>query len=241
MGVAGWAAYKLDRLFARVSRGRVRLWVLCLNVQPVPARPLIAAARPSKVRVGIVTPGEVPIREFGRPESAIDSRFERGSVCIAAQTEKELAGYLWLHFGRLSERMFACDFEALPGNRTCWDYDLEIKPQYRLGRTFVRLWDETFRLLRERGITDTVSWIHLANRESRRAHERMGARQAGWLVLLDVFGYKTAFSSARPHLQFAGPAKRIYVPVQTSVANRAADAHGIVARGASAKNSNLRG
>src|SRR5690606_38254268 len=117
------------------------------------------------------------------------------------------------------ERMFDCDFEGLPAGRTCWDYDLAIAPQYRLGRTFVRLWDETFRVLRERGVTNTGSWIHYANRTSRRSHERMGAIPVGWLILLDIFGFKGMLTSSRPFLRFAGPEKRIYAPVHAPAVN----------------------
>lgn len=123
---------------------------------------------------------------------------------------------MWLHFGRLRERMFACDFEALPVGRACWDYDFEIMPRYRLGRTFARLWDEAFRILRQRGIANTVSWIHYANLTSRRAHERMGARQAGWLFLLDVAGFKIALQSNKPYVRLARPSRRLRVTVQAA-------------------------
>lgn len=219
MGVAGWCGYKLDRLLSKASRGRVRLWVLCLYLQPVPSRSLLAPQRQTNLRVGIVSAAEISASDLKRPKAAIDSRFEQGSICVAGRTEKGLAGSLWLHYGRLQERMFACDFEGLPAGRTCWDYDLEIAPQYRLGRTFARLWDETFRVLREHGIAHTASWIHCANRPSRRSHERMGATQVGWLILLDLFGFKAVLASSRPFLRFAGPRKRIYIPVQAPIAS----------------------
>lgn len=241
MGALGWLGYKFDRIVSRLSRGRIRLWLLCLYVQPVPSRSLLAPGQRSGLRVGVVPAGEIMARQFKRPEAAIDARYRQGSICIAGRTESELAGFLWLHFGPLPERLFACDFEALPQHCTCWDYDLEIKPKYRLGRTFARLWDKTFQVLRERGITNTVSWIHYANRDSRRAHERMGATQAGWLVLLDVFGLKTALASSRPFLRIAGPGKRIYVPVQTARIKRKVAAGGQAVGGARATSSNLRG
>lgn len=230
MGVTGWCSYKLDRLLAKASRGRIRLWVLCLYLQPVPSRPLLAPPRHTNLRFGIVTAAEISASEFKRPKAAIDSRFERGSVCVAGRTDQGVAGYLWLHFGRLRERMFACDFEGLPAGRTCWDYDLEIAPQYRLGRTFARLWDETFRVLRERGIAHTASWIHCANLASRRSHERMGATRVGWLILLDVFGFKMALASSRPFLRFAGPGKRIYIPVQAPLGDPGSKARLGIAR-----------
>lgn len=218
MGWLGWTAYALDRTLARISRGKMRLWALAFYVQPVPRKPMLAPARNAKLRVGLVCAGELPASAFMRPPAAIDSRFREGSVCVAARSDGNLAGYMWLHSGRLRERMFACDFEALPTGRACWDYDFEIFPRYRLARTFARLWDEAFRLLRERGIENTVSWIHCSNLPSRRAHERMGAHQAGWLILLDIFGYRFGLQSNTPFLRFAGPSRRLHVTVQAAPA-----------------------
>lgn len=216
MGRSGWVMDRFDRLLARLSRNRVRLWALCLYLQPVPQQPLLYSHKDRSVAVGMVGPDEMPATLFTRPRSAIESRFRDGSICIAARCGSELAGHMWLQFGRLRERMFECDFEALPAGRTCWDYDFEVMPRYRLGRTFVRLWDEAFRLLRERGIEWTASWIHWSNLASRRAHERIGARRVGWLVLLDIVGYKIALCSSRPFLRFATPGVRLYVPVQAA-------------------------
>ncbi|MFP5406736.1 MAG: N-acetyltransferase family protein, partial [Gammaproteobacteria bacterium] len=213
MGGVGWSAYATDRLLDRLSAGRARLWAFRFYAQPIPDRPLLAPSRSTRLRIGVVRPGEIDSRRFERPAGAVEERFAAGSTCIAAVDGEELAGFMWLHFGRLRERLLACDFEPLPSGRTCWDYDFEVFPRFRLGRTFARLWDETYQLLRERGVEASVSWISFSNRASQRAHERMGAQPIGWLAVLELFGYKLAAQSNRPYVRLAAPGRRLHVRV----------------------------
>jgi hypothetical protein len=222
MGALGWSIYAADRLLDRLTGGRARLWAFRFYAQPVPDEPLLPPARGvSKMVVGVIEASDVAPELFERPKGAIEERFEDGSLCIAARDGQRLAGFMWLRFGVLRERLLACDFEPLPAGLTCWDYDFEVLPRYRLGRTFARLWDEGFRLLRARGVRESVSWIAFSNLASQRAHERMGARRVGWLVVLDAFGYKLAAQSGgprlrgRPRLRFAGRSERLHVPVDT--------------------------
>lgn len=214
MGSIGWLLYVADRLLTRASRGRAHLWCFLFYVQPVSQRAVLPPASNAAFRVARIESGEIETAAFQRPPGAIKERFASGSICIAARKADKLQGFMWLHFGVLKERLVACDFEALPGETTCWDYDFEIFPEHRLGRTFVRLWDEAHRILRERGITSTVSWISYANLASRRSHERMGARRHGWLIVLDVFDRKLAISPSSPHVRIAGAERRLYCPVR---------------------------
>lgn len=212
MGVAGWLSYALDRALQAVSGGKARLWAFRFLSQPVPAAPFLRPTRGAAV-VGEVTRHDVDPALFERPAGAIEARFAAGSRCIAARDGEQLAGYLWLHRGALQERLVACDFEAVSDDLVLWDYDLEVMPKYRLGRTFARLWDAAFALMREEGVTHSVSWVLWSNRTSLRAHERMGARSVGWLWLFEVFGVKCALQSWSPWLRFAGANRRLHIGV----------------------------
>ena len=209
MGALGWVTYAADRFLDRLTSGRSRLWAFRFYAQPVPARPLLAPAKGTKLRIGVVRLGEVDPDRFERPAGAVEERFAQGSTCVAALDGEELAGFMWLHFGKLRERLLACDFEPFPAGRTCWDYDFEVFPRFRLGRTFARLWDETYRVLRERGVESSVSWISFSNRASQRAHERMGAQAVGWLIVLEVYGYKLAAQSDAPFVRWASRDRRL--------------------------------
>ena len=213
MGVAGWMLYATDRLLDRVTRGRARLWAFRFYAQPVPVRPMLSPSQSTKLRVGKLAPDEIDPLCFDRPAGAIEERFAAGSTCIAALDAQELAGFMWLHFGTLRERLLACDFEPVPAGQTCWDYDFEVLPRFRLGRTFARLWDEAYRLLRDRGVAASVSWIAFPNLASQRAHARMGAQRVGWLIVLDVYGCKFSAQSSRPFVRITPSRRRLHVRV----------------------------
>ncbi len=213
LGPVGWLFYVVDRMLARLSRGKIRFWAFRFLCQPVPAVPLLARTGGNMV-VGEIGAGDVEHALFERPVGAIDERFARGSRCIAACDGTQLAGYLWLHQGPLRERLVACDFEALPNDCAWWDYDLEVLPKYRLGRTYARLWDAAFALMREHSIECTISWVLWSNKASLRAQERMGARRVGWLLLLDIFDAKLGWQSSAPWVRFAAPGRRLYVGVR---------------------------
>lgn len=216
MGGLGFSAHVAERVLSVATGGRVRLWALRFYAQPVPAQPLLPAGRApaaSKLRVGTARPDEIDEAAFDRPTGAVAERFKAGSICVAARSGDDLAGFMWLHQGPLRERMFGCDFEAVPNHRAWWDYDFEVLPRFRLGRTFARLWDEAHTLLRSRGVEATISWIHLSNRASQRAHERAGARAVGWLVLLDSSLLRLGLQSAAPYIRVATGSRRLHVPV----------------------------
>ena len=217
MGGMGWTLYASDRLLDRVSRGRVRLWAFRFFAQPVPARSMLSHSGKTKLRISPINAGDIRSECFNRPAGAVEERFLDGSTCIAAVDGEELAGFMWLHFGRLQERLLACDFEPFPRGRTCWDYDLEVLPRFRLGRTFARLWDEAYKLLREHNVEASVSWIAFSNRSSQRAHERMGARPVGWLIAFEMYGWKLAIQSAWPFIHLALPRQRIHVRVNANL------------------------
>ncbi len=217
MGVVGWMLYAADRLLDRATRGHARLWAFRFYAQPVPTRPMLSPSASKKLRVGRLAPDEIDPLRFERPAGAIEERFAAGSTCIAALDAQELAGFMWLHFGTLQERLVACDFEPIPTGQTCWDYDFEVLPRFRLGRTFARLWDEAYKLLRDRGVAASVSWIAFPNLASQRAHARMGAQRVGWLIVLDVYGYKFSAQSNRPFARITPPTRRLHVQVNVTL------------------------
>lgn len=216
MGKLGWFLHAFDRALRKLTCNHARLWSFRFYAQPVSGQRMLPPATGTKIVVRTLEPAEIDAEQFERPPGVIERRFEDGSVCIAALDRGSLAGFMWLHFGQLRERLLDCDFEAVPSGRSCWDYDFEIKPKYRLGRTFARLWDEAHQLLRDRGIEASVSWIAFSNQGSQRAHERMGARRVGWLIVFELRGIKLALSSIAPYLHAAGRGHRLYFPVDAT-------------------------
>lgn len=199
IGFTGWSSYVLDRALAKISGQRVRLSALWFYAQPVQSIPKIDHRATDRIQVKVAERDEVPDGSFGRPPGAIAERFEQGSVCIAATKDGELAGFMWLQFDALRERLLRCDFVPSPHGTVSWDFDLYVAPQYRLGRTFGRLWSRAKEILVERGVQTTVSWIAFDNASSQRAHERMGARRVGWALILTAWALQVTLSSCHPY------------------------------------------
>jgi len=198
-GILGLAFYWLERTFARAFADRVHLQGLWFYSQPVASEPLVGLGADGAIQVKQIFLGDLPVETFGRPPGAIEERFQDGSVCLAALRGEELAGFMWLKFGALRERLFRCTFEPEPQPSVAWDYDFFVAPKFRLGRTFARLWDEANRKLRDKGVHHTGSWVAFTNRASVRAHERLGARCVGWAVVLTAWQFQLVAASVRPY------------------------------------------
>lgn len=209
IGWIGWLAYAADRGLAAISAGRVRLTSLWFYAQPVKQIPAVERRESDRIEIRVVTEHEIPESAFGRPPGAVAERFAHGSICIAATNGTELAGFMWLEFDHLRERLVRCDFVPAPRGKACWDFDLFVAPRYRLGRTFGRLWSHARAYLGERGIETTLSWIAFDNVASRRAHERMGARRVGWALVLGAWKLQIVVASDRPFVDVRyGQARR---------------------------------
>lgn len=217
MGLPGWLFYLADRALSRISFGTIRVSGLWFYSQAVPATPEASSRTGNSIQVRVVAEAEFPETAFNRPVEAIRERFRDGSICVAAFKGDEMIGFMWLSLGPLRERLFRCVFEPAPPGLASWDYDIFIEPRYRLGRTFVRLWDEANQVLRERGVRATVSWVRFENLASQKAHQRLGARRVGWLVLLQLGGWQIGVGPQPPRIQLAGPRSTAHVRVDARI------------------------
>ncbi|MFO1300364.1 MAG: GNAT family N-acetyltransferase [Burkholderiaceae bacterium] len=200
IGAIGWLAYACDRALSSVFAGRVRFTALWFYAQPVDRIPTIEPRASDRMQIRVIAHDEIPEEAFGRPPGAVSERFAHGGVCIAALKDSELAGFMWLQFDELRERLVRCDFVPRPHGKACWDFDFFVAPQYRLGRTFGRLWSHAKAYLGARGVETTLSWIAFDNAASQRAHERMGAKPVGWALVLTAWKLQLVLTSARPHV-----------------------------------------
>lgn len=189
MGLQGTEVYRgplhsalhlLTRILLRIAPGAtVRYYKLV--VQAVADAPrLPAKAGPRGTKVVNVTQAEYRTGWFPRPERIIASRFAQGAECFVAFTGSgEVAGCIWLIPGAYDEDEVRCKFLPAPEGEAAWDFDVFVHPRYRLGRTFIYLWDTANTWMRERGIRWTASRIDGFNIESLKAHRAMGAECVG--------------------------------------------------------------
>lgn len=138
-----------------------------------------------------------------RPEHVIEKRFEQGSVCVYQEKDGALRGYIWLQLGDFQEDEVRAVFAPSPIEQTVWDFDVYVDPDYRLSRSFSRLWQAVNAELRERGVRWSHSRISAFNPGSIRVHEKLGAVRTGWAVFLCIGKLQCLFSCRAPYAHFS--------------------------------------
>jgi len=146
--------------------------------------------------------------EYPRPRAVAAARFRQGGYSIAAWKGGRLAAILWYQFGAYEEDEVRARY-CLPSPHSCWDYDVFVQPDMRLGTTFCRLWDEAHRRMHARGIQWTCSRISAFNPASLRAHQRIGAVHLGSAAFVALGRWQLMLASVPPYLHLsAGPGSR---------------------------------
>ncbi len=205
MGFPGWLSYSAGRLLQRISGGRLKFAVVDFYLQPMGESFRKLPAPTSSIRVEPIGREQMDPEQFERRADVLDTRVAEESVCIAAMRNDELMGFMWLHFGVFHDRDLELLLKAGARQDLAWDFDMFIKPKYRLGPTFARLWSEAQTQLLHRGCTGTLSWVRLENGASRRAHARLGATLMGRAALLSLGRYQLTVSTIRPWLAVSTP------------------------------------
>jgi len=193
----------LNRLLVGGSRGAIRIYKYLLIAQPVGNQPFLAPARGRKIAIRQIDRHDPVIQFFPRPMSTIDERFKNGAICLVAFKDEEFAGFIWLMLGTYQEDEVRVRYIPLPAKRAAWDFDVYVAPNYRLGFTFLRLWDEANRLLNENGFEWSCSRISSFNPDSLRSHTGLGAVVLGQAVFIQLAHWQVTLSSIRPYINIS--------------------------------------
>lgn len=202
----GWfntGLFALDRLLGIVSRGRLRLYRYYLIAQPVSKAALVPPGRGKKIEIRLVREDDEIIRQFPRPAAAIQSRFKQGAKCLVALKEGEFIGFLWLLMGNYQEDEVRARYVPLPSGESAWDFDVYVAPGFRLGLTFLRLWDHANHILCENNILWSCSRISAFNTGSLGAHARLGTLSLGSAVFFCAGRWQVTFSSISPYFHLS--------------------------------------
>ena len=222
-GIGYWnaALLALSRVLDSLCGGRVRIVKYNITVQPVVA-PADGRVRAGTFEMSWIDAGSPLLAEVDRPQEIIRSRFAQGARCLAAANKGRLAGFLWFVVGPYDEDEVRVRFVPLPQGRVAWDFDVMVKPEYRMGRLFSYLWACAGAELRTGGVEHTISRISAFNAASLAAHQRLGARVVGSVFVLGVGSWQLMRTSFAPRWQVSlRPEHR---PVVTIAANRQAEA-----------------
>ena len=208
MGGLNGMLYLADRVFDTLSGGRTRLFKYYFVQQAVHPQPLLPAHRGRKISVDELSCDDKRLSQLPRSVEVIQSRFQQGGRCLAGFMDGAFVGCIWVNLGKYEEDEVRCDFIPCPVGEASWDYDVHVEPNYRLGFAFLRLWDETNALLREKGIRWSISRISAFKPESIKSHSSMGARMVGSAAYVCVGKFQLMFSTIAPFIHVSLAARQ---------------------------------
>lgn len=161
---------------SRMSGRRAKIVRYYLVAQPVPVV-TDSPQRSSESPVTFVEAVDPLVSQFPRSPDVIAQRFRNGARCLAARRAERFAGFLWLARGGYDEDTVRCRYEFVRPDQSAWDFDVFVEPDFRIGRTFARLWDAANRHMAAEGVQWTYSRIGSSNPGSLLSHGRLGIRR----------------------------------------------------------------
>jgi hypothetical protein len=203
LGAGNAAWYALARALPHFG---LQLWRYHFVAQRVSSSAMRSA--PGKLLMAPVSSlAELP-QDYPRPRAVAAARFRQGGYSIAAWKGSKLAAILWYQFGAYEEDEVRARY-CLPSPHSCWDYDVFVQPDLRLGTAFCRIWDEAHRRMHARGVQWTCSRISAFNPGSLRAHHRIGTVHLGSATFIAFGCWQVMVASQPPYIHLsAGPGSR---------------------------------
>ena len=203
MGTLNALLYGLHRVLSIVSGGRAGIERFIFVAQPVPDQPHIPSEKKTTSVVKTLLPGDALLAQCMRPEAVIAARFAQGAKCLAIVKDDQLQAAIWLIHGHYDEDVVRARFVLPPSGTAAWDFDVYVAPKYRLGFTFLRLWDAANAYLREAGVMWSYSRITAFNLGSLASHSRLGASPFGNATFLTLGSVQLMISTLRPWLHIS--------------------------------------
>lgn len=198
----GWVdglIYLVARTLSKLSGRRARIVRYYLVAQPVPhdAR----STRPDiKTTVAFIDADTPLASQFPRSPEVIAHRYSNAARCVAAQSGDRFAGFIWLARGGYDEDMVRCRYEFAQPAESAWDFDVYVEPDFRIGRTFARLWDAANQQLSSEGVKWCFSRIESSNPGSLHAHRRLGIRKLFSVTFVCLGSVQLTFAGAAPYV-----------------------------------------
>lgn len=207
----GWLngmLYLATRSLEKISRGHIRIVRYYVVAQPVPAIDTARIRASARHTVSNTPPDDPLVTSFPRPPAVIAKRFRDGNICFTARADDRFAGYLWLALNAYDEDEVRCRYELASPHVSAWDYDVYVDPDFRIGRTFMRLWEAANVHLAANGILWSFSRISAFNPVSMQAHGRLGVRKLATATFLCCGPLQIAYAGTRPFLHVSWSADR---------------------------------
>lgn len=192
--------FLFHRILVKLFSGKLRIYKYYLTAQPITNQTLLPPNKGKKITVRQISRDDPIVSAFPRPDSIIKKRFDSGALCLVALKENVFVGYIWFILGSYQEDEVRTRFIPLPVSTTAWDFDIYVHPDYRLGHTFLRLWDEANRFLLDRKIEWSCSRISAFNASSISVHRKLGALNLGQVIFFCIGSCQLALATLFPYI-----------------------------------------
>ena len=200
--------YAADRVLRRLSSS-CGLYVYELMAQPISAKPLLPPNLVKNLKFVEIARGHPDIARMPAREDIKSSRFEQGARCLGVYRKENLIGFIWFCFNRYEEDEVRCTYELLAPQRSVFDFDLYVFPEYRMGVGFMGIWHGANAYLSERGVDFTFSRLTRFNLASRRSHAHLKWTRVGSALFIQLWRLEFMVSNLAPYLAVTLPGQRV--------------------------------
>lgn len=206
--------YLLHLALSVPTGGKAKVERFIFVAQPIHDAPLLPPGKAASSTAMQLKPGDPLLTQSPRPAEVIADRFAQGAICLAIVKNDILQAFLWLIQKHYDEDVARVRFVLPPSGKAAWDFDVYVAPPYRLGYTFLKLWDTANGHLRELGVGWSLSRISAFNAGSLSSHSKLGARPVGSATFFIAGPLQIMTSSLSPkfHISFGTSRPEILMP-----------------------------
>lgn len=206
--------YLLHLALSVPTGGRAKVERFIFVAQPIHDTPLLPPGKAATSMARQINPADPLLTQSPRPAEVIADRFAQGAICLAIVKNDILQAFLWLVQKHYDEDVARVRFVLPPSGKAVWDFDVYVAPAYRLGYTFLKLWDTANAHLRDLGVRWTLSRISAFNAGSLSSHSKLGARPIGSATFFIVGPLQIMTSSLCPkfHISFGKSRPELLMP-----------------------------
>lgn len=214
LGPINASLYLVHLALSVPTGGRAKVERFIFVAQPIHDTPLLPPGKAASSTAKQVSPGDPLLTQCPRPAEIIADRYAQGAICLAIVKNDILQAFLWLIQEHYDEDVARVRFVLPPSGKAVWDFDVYVAPAYRLGYTFLKLWDTANTHLREFGVRWSLSRISAFNAGSLSSHSKLGARQIGSATFLIAGPLQIMTSSLSPklHISFGKSRPKLLMP-----------------------------
>ena len=194
--------YLVDRVLQQLSPN-LRLYVYELLAQPIPDSPLLPPRLTKSLEIREIRLGDPEVARMPARPDIKESRFKQNAICLGAFQKGQFIGHIWFCFHPYEEDEVRCTFVLPEGNQAVFDFDLYVFPEYRMGLGFAGIWNGANEFLCRRGVRVSYSRLTRFNLASRRAHQQLGARRVGRMLVLQAWHVELMIATVSPYVHLS--------------------------------------